>query len=103
MSQEPRSSSEHQTRSSMICSSCREVIINHAYSVQRRRVRAVPEKTSPLYKSALKDAVDSSHGGVILGPEFDLYCDTCFAALPTIQELIGDHKSKTDKSGKNLD
>lgn len=87
----------------MICSSCGEVIVNHAYSVQRRRIRVVPEKTSPLYKSALKDAVDNSHGGVILGPEFDLYCDTCFVNLPTIEELIDGHKSKVDSSSKNLD
>lgn len=101
MSQEPRFSSEHQKHSSLLCTVCREVIIDHAYSVQRRRIRSVPAKSSPQYKDAMKDAVDPSHGGVILGPEFDLYCDLCYAKLPTIQELINDYKSAQTESEKD--
>ena len=99
MSQEPRSSSEHQTHSK-VCSSCGEVIVDHAYSVQRRRIRSVSKNNfTPLNT----DAIDPSHGGVILGPEFNLHCPACYESLPTIQELINAHKKRIDSSSKNLD
>jgi hypothetical protein len=104
MSQELKSSSEHQTRSSVICTSCPEVIVDHIYSVQRRRIRPLTE-TLPDGKVRYNqpDIIDPSHAGVILGPEYDPYCPTCFAELPTIQELINAHKNGFDKGSKNLD
>ena len=80
----------------MICSSCGEVIVDHVYSVQRRKVRPASKDRT------LNDAVDSSHAGVILGPEFDMYCPTCFDSLPTIEELIRDYKKNLDSSSKDL-
>ena len=95
MSQESKCSSAHRTSSSVICSSCREVIIDHAYSVQRRRIRV------PFKDATLNDAFDSSHAGVILGPEFDMYCPTCYSNLPTIKELINANKSSIESSETN--
>lgn len=107
MSQESKFSSEHQTRTrdsdSYICTTCRKVILDHVYLVQRRRIRSVPSKGSPLYPTALKDALDPSHGGVILGPEQDVYCPTCYDKIPTIQELINAHKNGLNLPSKNLD
>jgi hypothetical protein len=88
----------------MICSSCGEVIVDHAYSVQRRKIRPVSE-TLPdgTKKFSMYDAVDSSHAGIILGPEFDMYCPTCYDSLPTIEELIRDHKKSLDSNSENVD
>lgn len=93
----------------MICSSCEEVIVNHAYRVQRRKIRAVPD--NPTVWDT--DAVDKLHGGIVLGPESDLYCDSCYEKLPTVNELISAHKiaqeladaiqRKLDSSSKNVD
>ena len=87
MSQESKSSSEHQTHSSSAttyrCFSCGHDIEDRVYFVQRRRIRSSKE-LGPL--------VDNSHGGVILGPEFDPYCSTCYGEIPTIQELISNNK-----------
>ncbi len=104
MSQEPKFSSEHQMHSSVICVSCEEIIVDHIYSVQRRRLRPL-EETLPNGEIRYnpEDLLDHSHAGVILGPEYDPYCPTCFAELPTIQELINAYKKRTDKPGKNLD
>jgi len=68
------------------------VIVDHAYSVQRRGIRA------PFKDKTLNDAFDSSHAGVILGPEFDMYCPTCYNSLPTIKELISAHRSEIELS-----
>ena len=107
MSQEQKSSSELQTRSNgtrlYTCTDCDEVILDHVYLVQRRRIRSVPPKDSPQYATALKDAFDPSHGGVILGPEYDPYCPSCYENIPTIQELIDAHKNGLNLPSKNLD
>ena len=95
MSQESKCSSVPRTSSSVICSSCREVIVDHAYSVQRRRIRA------PFKDSTLNDGFDSSHAGVILGPEFDMYCPTCYNSLPKIKELIRANKSRIESGETN--
>jgi len=104
MSQESKCSSALRTSSSLICSSCGEVIVDHAYSVQRRRLRPTQE-ILPSGKKQYnpRDAIDSSHAGVILGPEFDMYCPTCYETLPTIEELIRDNKKRLDSSSKNVD
>jgi len=96
MSQESKCSSALRTSSSVICSECGDVIVDHAYSVQRRRIRA------PFKQATLNDAFDSSHAGVILGPEFDMYCPTCFDDLPSIEDLIRDNKKSLDNSSKNM-
>ncbi len=99
MSQESRSSSEHQMHSN-ICFSCGEVIVGRVYSVQRRRIRDVSrDEPSPL----TTDAIDPLHGGVILGPEFDVDCIACYANLPDVQELIDAHKERVNSDSKNLD
>lgn len=46
------------------------------------------------------DVVDR-HAGIILGPEFDLYCDACYANLPTVKDLITEHKSAVAESKKD--
>ncbi len=38
------------------------------------------------------DVIDPSHAGVILGLEYEPHCPTCFAELPSIQELISNNK-----------
>ncbi len=81
------------------CFGCAKDIIDHVNMVQRRKIRPVPPNASPM----MKDAVDPSHGGVILGPEFDPYCDICYAKIPTIQELLNAHKKRVDKERENLD
>ena len=92
MSLESKSSSEHQTHSSSAtthrCFSCSHDIEDRVYFVQRRRIRSSKE-LSPL--------VDNSHGGVILGPEFDPHCSVCYGKIPTIQELINAHKNGIGK------
>ena len=93
MSPESKCSSALRTSSSVICSSCGEVIVDHAYSVQRRRIRP------PFKDATLNDAFNSSHAGVILGPEFDMYCPTCFDSLPSIEELIDANKSRVEARG----
>jgi len=91
MSRDLKSSSEHQTPSSSVttyrCFSCGHDIEDRVYFVQRRRIRSSKE-LGPL--------VDNSHGGVILGPEFDPHCSTCYSEIPTIQELINAHKKGLD-------
>jgi len=76
--------------------------------VQRRRVRKLPENAPSSLTERVRlgikfDAVDPSHAGVILGPEFDPHCTTCYKELPSLQELIDVHKSGIDKSSKDLD
>lgn len=104
MSQDQKSSSAPQTRSSTyVCVGCKESIIDHVYLVQRRRIRPTKE-TSPSGKTIHNppDLIDTSHAGVILGPEHDPYCTTCYMELPTLQDLINAHKKRVDSSSKNL-
>ena len=92
MSLGSKSSFEHQMHNSSAttyrCFSCGHDIEDRVYFVQRRRIRSSKE-LGPL--------VDNSHGGVILGPEFDPYCSACYSEIPTIQELINAHKNGIGK------
>ncbi len=110
MSQELKSSSEHQTRSSTTyrCFDCSHDIEDHVYFVQRRRIRKIPKNAPSSLSERVRlgiqfDAVDPSHAGVILGPEFDPHCSSCYKELLTIQELIDAHKNRLDKERKDLD
>lgn len=98
MSQELKLSSGPQTLSSTTtykCCECGTDIVDHVYQVQRRRIRPLREVSETgKVKHNVSDALDGSHAGVILGPEYDLYCPTCYADIPTIQELINKNKGK---------
>ena len=89
-----------------ICYKCGEDIVDHVYQVQRRRIRKIPvdapaTRAEKVKLGILFDAVDPSHGGVILGPEFDDYCPTCFKNLPSIEELIKAHKTGLQERESN--
>ena len=91
-----------------ICFSCGHDIEDHVYLVQRRRIRPIPKNAPSSLTERVRlgikfDAVETFHAGVILGPERDPHCSTCFSKLPDIQELIDAHKNGIDKSSKNLD
>ncbi len=106
MSLEPKSCSVLPTHSSTTyrCFSCDHDIEDHVYFVQRRRIRPVKELSPDgTIKHNPPDAVDPSHAGVILGPEFDPHCSSCYKELPTIQELIDAHKKRVNNPSKNLD
>ena len=93
MSQETRYSSEHQTHNDEVCVSCKEVITDHIYFVQRRSVRPLKETLSTgKVQFNPADLLDSSHAGIILGKESDPYCTTCYQNIPSAQELIDANK-----------
>ncbi len=75
------------------CCRCEEPILGAVYEVQRRRIRPLREGNI----TNLPDLVDSSHAGVIVGPEFDYYCQTHFDLLPSIQELISKNKKNLER------
>ncbi len=81
-----------------ICYACGHDIVDHVYLVQRRTVRPVPLKGSPEYKTAPKDAVHTWHGGIILGPERDPYCSSCYTELSTVQNLLDSYKDSLKKT-----
>ena len=106
MSLEPKSCSVLPTHNSTTyrCFGCGHDIEDNIYFVQRRRIRPVKELSlTGTMKYNPPDALDPSHAGVILGPEYDPHCSTCYMELPTIQDLINAHKNRVDKSSKNLD
>lgn len=72
------------------CCGCGENIADRIYRVKRRKIRAVQydEEGRPRRH----DGVHNWHDGVIVGPETDDYCSECFKLIPTIQELLDDHK-----------
>ena len=82
-----------------LCYDCGEPIVDHVFLVQRRRVRPLKEILSDgVVQHNPHDAVESFHAGVQVGPELDPHCSTCYAALPTVQELIDAYKIGLDKS-----
>ena len=86
-----------------ICVECLEGIVDHVYLVKRRKVRPIPKNAPSSAVERIKlgilfDAVDTSHGGIIVGPEEDSYCPTCYAKLPSVKELINAYKSGLDKT-----
>lgn len=89
----------NETITSHICVSCDESIIDHAYLVQRRRVRpleeVLPDGTTVHNP---QDFLDGFHAGIQVGPESDYYCDACYERLPSFQELIDDYKSIFDST-----
>ncbi len=94
----------NETATTYLCISCNEPIIDHAYLVQRRRVRPLKETLSNGTEvHNLPDFLDGFHAGIQVGPESDYYCSTCFAKLPSFQELIDVYKSGLDKERKDLD
>ena len=74
------------TTDTYICYSCGVEIVDHVYSVQRRRIRPAQ------IPGTIKDAVDPWHGGVQLGPEYDPYCSTCYREIDTIEEMLDTYK-----------
>ena len=104
MFQESKCSSARQTSSELVCSSCDKVLADHAYKVQRRKIRPLYEMLpGGKMKANPHDTVDSFHAGIIVGPKSDMYCQTCFDKLPTIEDLIRDYKRSLDSNSKNVD
>ena len=63
----------------------------HVYLVQRRRIR--PVKYDKQGRPGRHDSVQTWHDGVQVGPEYDPYCDDCFDKLPSIDDLLAQHKA----------
>ncbi len=80
-----------------ICYVCGNTIVDHVYLIQRRSVRYVPPKGSLEYDSALKDAVDPWHGGIIVSSEKDPHCSDCYSSLQTVQELLDIYKEENNE------
>ncbi len=80
------------TLDTYVCYVCGVEIVDHVYSVQRRRIRSVPALGTVAYEKALKDAVNPWHGGIQLGPEYAPYCSTCYKEIDTIEELLATYK-----------
>jgi len=90
MSQESKLSSEQQPTNKpgvYICCVCGIRILDHAYRVQRRTVRAV-RYNKATGKPIRHDAIHTWHDGIKLGPEYDIYCPKHNAERPTGQELL---------------
>ncbi len=69
----------------------------HVYRVQRRRVRPVGEvMANGKYKFNEPDLMDKSHAGIITGPGYDILCDDCYAKIPSLAELLRQHKTAED-------
>ena len=86
-----------------ICVDCEKDIVDHVYLVKRRKVRPILKNAPSSAVERVKlgilfDAVDTSHGGIIVGPEEDSYCSTCYTKLPSVEELINAYKNELDKT-----
>lgn len=84
----------HSNGTTYKCCECGDDIVDHVYYVERRRIR--PLKEGKVHNTP--DLIDPSHAGVILGPEYDPYCPTCYEALPDIQELIDAYKNRINNA-----
>lgn len=78
----------------VICSKCKEPIVDHCWQVQRRRIRALTEHVNGEPVNYAPDVINPWHGGIQVGPEFDDYCTRCYEELPTLDELFDDHKKR---------
>ncbi len=78
----------------VICSQCKLPVGDHLYKVQRRRIRALTEQVSGEPINYKPDVISPWHAGVVVGPEYDDYCDTCFVKLSTIDELFDAYKKR---------
>lgn len=78
----------------VICSQCKRPVGDHLYQVQRRRIRALTEQVNGEPVNYAPDLANPWHAGIVVGPEYDDYCDGCFDKLPTIDELFDAYKKR---------